>query len=275
MKFRTPYILAASMFLLLLVFNSWSLKPERLITKWAPRSRALRCPKIEWQDHVSNYAKSQTHEDKELMSWFNGLCGGTYMEMGALDGVKMSNTHFFHYCPAMGQWKGLLVELGPNNYAKLKLNRKEELAVVNAAVCGEAKTLHYVERDNVGGIWEFAAEGFKQEWWPGMTLADMTPVECKPLQDIIRDNVRLPFFADFFSLDIEGAELMALQSLDFDSVSFGILVVEADDHNELKNRALQTFLSRKGYTYLYDKWRSSWFINDKFDEIYSGLLHSN
>eukprot|EP00923_Selenidium_pygospionis_P024737 GHVN01043254.1.p2 GENE.GHVN01043254.1~~GHVN01043254.1.p2 ORF type:complete len:132 (-),score=0.48 GHVN01043254.1:763-1158(-) len=31
---------------------------------------------------------SQQDEDKVLMTWFGGLCGGTYIEMGALDGKR-------------------------------------------------------------------------------------------------------------------------------------------------------------------------------------------
>ena len=31
--------------------------------------------------------KSQSGEDKRLLVWFGGLCNGTYVELGALDGV--------------------------------------------------------------------------------------------------------------------------------------------------------------------------------------------
>jgi hypothetical protein len=61
------------------------------------------------------------------------------------------------------------VELGPSNFKKLLVNRPNELALVHAGVCEEKRTLHYVERGVVGGIWEFAAPGFKKQWWPKIT----------------------------------------------------------------------------------------------------------
>ena len=44
---------------------------------------------------------------------------------------------------------------------------------------------------------------------------------------------------DFFSLDLEGAELTALSSIDFRNVSFGVLVVEADGRNKTKDCNIQ------------------------------------
>ena len=55
-------------------------------------------------------------------------------------------------------------------------------------------------------------------------------------------QVQEPVHFDFFSLDVEGAEYGVLQSLDFAKYSFGIIVVEADGHNKMKNMAVRTLL---------------------------------
>jgi hypothetical protein len=72
-------------------------------------------------------------------------------------------------------------------------------------------------------------------------------------------------------LDIEGAELEAIHSIDFQRVGFGIILVECDEHDELKNMALRTFLESKGYIFLMDRNRSYWFVNNNFWSIYRGL----
>ncbi len=155
---------------------------------------------------------SQSKEDRNLLNIFPGICNGTYIEMGALDGVRYSNTHVFH--KALG-WKGVLVEVSPYNFAELKKNRPNELALVNAGVCKEESTVHFLDLANdrdlsaVSGVWEFAAPAFRDRFWKGKTLDDATPIRCVPLRTILADQGPT-FFADFFSLDVEGAELQVL-----------------------------------------------------------------
>ena len=55
---------------------------------------------------------------------------------------------------------------------------------------------------------------------------------------------------DFFSLDVEGAEMSVLESIDFDRTAFGVVLIEADEHNEMKNLAMRQFLELRGYTFL-------------------------
>lgn len=72
---------------------------------------------------------------------------------------------------------------------------------------------------------------------------------------------------------MEGAELTVLESIDFTRVSFGIMVVEADAHNHMKNLAMRKFLQSKGYLFLYDHGPNAWYANDNFYEIYKDLVY--
>jgi FkbM family methyltransferase len=251
------------------IIDDCSLPVQAIAQVWQPRSMAHGC-----KDRVldKEWFKSQSQEDEELLKWFKGMCGGTYLEMGGLDGVRFSNTHVFHKGL---DWKGVLVEASPKNYKNLVRNRPNEIANVHAAVCEKRMELHWVEgRDAaVGGIQEFTPESFQKKWWTKEAIHNAQTIQCMPLKDIIEEHVGKNFFFDFFSLDIEGSEYEALASLDFDSVAFGIIVVEADDHNERKNLALRTLLESNGYIFLYDKNRSYWFANRAFASIYKDLLH--
>jgi Methyltransferase FkbM domain len=250
------------------------------------------CPKanLELPEMMENLL-SQGKEDVTLLQWFNGLCGGRYFEMGALDGKTYSNSYFFNQ---VLDWKGLLVELSPSSYAKLVVNRPNELATVHAAVCGDdgPKVLHYHERPDiaaVNGVWEFTTESFRTKWWPGITLADTTPIDCRPLHDIMdkeipestprpspttADEPRHLFF-DFMSLDCEGCEYSALQSIDWTRTAFGIMVIESDHHNERKNVAVRSFLEEKGYVFKESQGMmgNNWFYHSQFHSIYNHLLH--
>ena len=221
------------------------------------------------------YYKSQDKEDEMLMQWFGTLCGGTYLELGGLDGVKYSNSYVFN--KALG-WKGVLIELKEDNYNKMVVNRPDEIAAINAGVCSRTQTLHEVtlsESGAVGGIWEFTSPSFCEQWWKGITLDSpgVREIECNTLDDLLLMYAPYISVFDFLSLDVEGAELSVLESINYDRVQFGIVLVEADEHNQMKNFAMRQFLELKGYTFLYNYARSYWFINDNFYDIYKGLVY--
>lgn len=81
-------------------------------------------------------------------------------------------------------------------------------------------------------------------------------------------------YFDFGSLDCEGCEWSALQSIDWHHTAFGVFVVEADEHNIRKNLSIRTFLESKGYVYLNNIERSDWFFHSDFHSIYGHLLHT-
>ena len=69
--------------------------------------------------------KSRSQYNDEMiviaeMGWENKT-KGTYVEIGALDGMKYTNTLHLHTCL---QWTGLLVEASPSNYEMLVNNVK-------------------------------------------------------------------------------------------------------------------------------------------------------
>jgi len=210
--------------------------------------------------------RSQYGEDEALLQYFKGRCGGTYVELGALDGDICSNT--YAYNKALG-WKGVLVELVPASFAKLKVNRQDELAVVHAAVCEQEGQVHFVERESAtSGVWEFAAPSFRSQWWGNLKLSETVLIDCLPLRTILGQVNKDNFFADFFSLDVEGAELVVLQSIDFRRAAFGIVIVEADEHNEFKNLLVKAFLASKGYIFLKHLVNSDWFVNSQISTFY-------
>lgn len=243
------------------------------------QSFSHRCEQISVDDPKLNQRlRSQSGEDVQLLRYFNGMCNGTYIEIGALDGVRYSNSHVFHHS---FRWRGVLIELMPDNYAKLIVNRPNEIAVVNAGVCNERRTLHYVNGSKlpsgaVAGIYELASPSFRNQWWKGVSLSSpfLREIECVPMKDVLSEYAADVDYFDFFSVDVEGAEMEVLRSIDYTQVGFGVILVEADAHNELKNLAVKSLIESKGYTFEMDYHRSYWFINKDFWSIYKDLLHA-
>jgi len=245
-------------------------------SRWIPKTRARTCPDSVATNNAIQKAffRSQSGEDKALMKWFGNLCEGSYIEMGALDGLKFSNSYVFNKALS---WKGVLIEASPDNYKGIDVNRPNEIARINAAACKEPMTVHWVSKkfSPVNGIFEFSAPGFRKRWWgedDKAILAESTEIQCSPLQDLLEQNIAAgydnKYYFDFFSLDVEGAELAVLESIDFSKTAFGVIFLEADQHNILKNDVIRMFLQENGYRFHAQASRSYWFLHSSFYHIY-------
>uniref|UniRef100_A0A7S2PPM3 Methyltransferase FkbM domain-containing protein n=1 Tax=Skeletonema marinoi TaxID=267567 RepID=A0A7S2PPM3_9STRA len=234
---------------------------------WKTAARACERPVI----LEEGWYKSQSREDRALEKWFKDICHGTYMEIGGLDGVTFSNTYVYNKGL---NWSGVLVEASPMNYQQLVRNRPNEIANVHAGVCEKEMDLHWVQSGPaVGGFQEFAHPDFQKMWWSEDDIKNAQVIKCHTLEQILLDKVGPGFYFDFFSLDVEGAELSVLRSINFDLVGFGVILMEADEHNPTKNMAARELLESNGYMYLEKKGRSFWFVNQDFGAIYKDLIH--
>lgn len=239
---------------------------------------------------------SQDSQDKCLLQhYFPNLCHGRYLEVGSGDGDKQSNTYALYNLQDIG-WRGVNVEVDPVNYEKLIDNRKDDTNVHASTFCSESQeVIHYAKPkadDEVGGLWEYSTPEQRNQWWHEYTL-DLVPVQCTPLQDIIDeaaiDTTDKQYF-DFMSLNIEDAaasferrglpqevELTALKGIDFDRVSFGVIIIGkqgSDEYGKEVDADIEELLTSAGYAKVVDDeskacgTHTNWFVNKDFEAIY-------
>ena len=219
-------------------------------------------PSIPFQRH---HFHGQGFEDLYVFEHFFSNCtrppyhrAGTFVEMGAADGVKISNTLFFEQF--LG-WKGLLVEPS-SNFANVKRHRENghRNTLLREAVCAEAGHVTWSEPQNkdVSGVLEHLSSHNLQHYHAHG--AQRTKIACRPLGEMLLaagiDSI------DFFSLDTEGGELGVLQTMNW-SVPIGVLCVELDGQNVAKDQAVRNLLLSKGYRQHgqrmgFRKWNEIW-----------------
>ena len=240
-------------------FPSWAFNQTFMSSLQSVRSCDSSNRKAELLSPVSNVAsKSQDGEDKRAQStYFHGCSGGIYLEMGALDGIFFSNTYTFE--KDFG-WKGVLVEADPAHYRRLVEHRPQNI-LINAAVCDTKRVVHWIHSGDVTvrGIKEFMHPEFLSLHHPEDLVE--TEIMCLPLSDIF-EIIRLNHF-DFFSLDLEGAELAAIESIDFDRASFTVVVVEADGVNATKDQIVADKLVKHGYRKDFFDGRNLWHVRSQ------------
>ena len=217
-------------------------------------------------------SKSQSGEEAYYMNNFMPLgdrrSRGVYVEIGALDGWTHSNTRVLSKCHG---WSGLLVEGNLKNYGNLlqRMDRKN-VTVHHSAVC-EAP-LRWATMTLEGGAVATdttrVSAQFQRKWKSVNRPSRTVRVPCAPMHELLGDIAHV----DFFSLDVEGAELTVVNTIDFRRVTIDTFVVELDGHDKGKDARVAYVLGREGYArckVVYEKgskiWgysRNGWFRKD-------------
>ena len=160
--------------------------------------------------------------------------GGVFIEAGANDGVKQSNTYYFE---KIRGWTGLLVEPVQELAAECRKNRRASI-VVEAALAA---------RDGAGATVELHVAGLMSTVAGALGDAAATARHVAAAQSVQRNletrTIRVPARTlsalideaglageiDLLSLDVEGAEEMALRGLDLRRHAPRFICVEARD----------------------------------------------
>lgn len=166
--------------------------------------------------------------------------GGFYIECGALNGEKGSNSLYFE---RHRKWNGLLIEADPSNYAALKTKNRKAFTM-NACLnpyTYPAK-LRFNKAFNLGRvIHDTSVQNWLKEW---QIKENVVEIQCFPLYSILLALNQTT--VDFFSLDVEGDELRVLQTIPFDKINIKMLTVEYINQPGTVGE-LNQFMIEKGY----------------------------
>jgi FkbM family methyltransferase len=235
-------------------------------------------------DSTALTSYSQGAEDVTLWRRFfepAGVRHGTFLEIGGLDGVGLSNTLMFE--EQLG-WRGLLVEAVPGNSVKLAhtvRTRRQRSVAFTLGSCGDAALENVIApagRLTVTGAGPTAAtvvaDAAEHLQTFGLGNGQMVNVACVPLQAMVEASGLLDI--NLFSLDVEGAEALVLQGLDFERTNIQLVLVENNELNEGKNERVRALLAAAGFERgfdvkegcpnpLADCMRNEVFVNPQFE----------
>ncbi len=191
---------------------------------------------------------SQAGQDRFLDTHiFKGMCGGTFLDIGAHDGITFSNTWFFE---KVRGWKGICVEPIPEVYAMLENNR--DCITVKGAIAqmpGVRKFLRIscplIETEMLSGLVDEYdprhLERIERELIQRRGWTEEIDVTCYDVNRLLKQYGLT--VVDYVSIDTEGNELSILTSMDFESFLFRVITVE----NNYGDRAIQEHLVAHRY----------------------------
>jgi len=195
---------------------------------------------------------SQIGQDLEVLNFYNKK-DGFFIEIGASDGIFLSNTYLLE---KDHNWKGICVEPVPSKFELLCKNRP------NSFCCDKA-VFNKTNENVMFNIWN------TEDLYSGIT----SNIDCHThtLQnnntEIVVNTISLidlletynaPNFIEYLSLDTEGSEFEILRFFDFNKYIFGIIHIE---HNSVEPRRtlIRELLIKNNYVYIRE---------NRWDDVY-------
>lgn len=162
---------------------------------------------------------------------FNERRGGYFLDVGAHDGLTISNTYLLE---KRYGWTGLCVEANPSTFRKLAGNRRAKC--LNVCLDRDEGEVEFALRDVLGGIVDPTLDNRASDM-----NGSIIRVKTVPLQKLLKEHAA-PQVIDYLSIDIEGAEERVLGSFDFTAYRFNCITIERP------SPALRALLDRHEYT---------------------------
>jgi len=173
---------------------------------------------------------SQVGQDLWVLEVFDQLKGGYFVDVGAYDGVQLSNTYWLE---RRFGWTGILIEANPRIFRMLERNRTSRCVL--ACIDGDPGTVHFKRAGVLGRI---VPDGDDPDASPDPSVIELTSTT---LMDVLAAH-DAPRVMEYLSMDIEGGEERALRDFDFDRYTFRCMTVERP------SPLLQKLLDENGYT---------------------------
>ncbi len=163
---------------------------------------------------------------------FDKKKNGFFVEIGSNDGITYNNTFLLE---TKFKWSGLCVEANPIVFENLIKNRKVEC--INACV-SDSNGLAFFYNDGLDSGIIFESEQIS------LASADNSEnifeLNTYTLDSIFKKH-KVPSIIDYMSMDIEGAEWLALKNFPFNDYQFRCITIERP------NVELRTLLEVEGY----------------------------
>lgn len=203
---------------------------------------------------------SQYQQDQYVYeNFFKNKKNGIFVDIGAHDGITLSNTYFFEQ--TMG-WTGICIEPIPEVYTQLKNNRS--CLCVQGCIFDHKKSAPFLRisgwAEMLSGILEnYDPQHVKRIQWEidlNGGQSEVIYVKCYNLTQLLLDHHIQ--HVDYLTIDTEGGELGILQSIDFSRIEIDVIEVENNYHGPF-----QAFLEPLGYKKICDLGPDEIYLNTR------------
>ena len=193
---------------------------------------------------------SMLGEDLVVNNFFKNKTNGTYVDVGCYHPIDGNNTHLLF----RNGWNGINIDLNKISIDLFNIARKND-ENFRVAVSNKSKKIKFYYRKKINMLntinKNFANSSFKKGY-------SIDYIQARTLSSILKESKLKNKKIDFLNIDIEGNEINALKTLDFEIYRPKLICVEI--HNFTSNRlkkvnfkdhSIYKFLKQKGYKHIW------------------------
>jgi len=180
-------------------------------------------------------------EDAYLrLQFFKDKMGGVCIEVGAYDGINMSNTYHFEFL----NWRCLCIEPVEQSFNECKFNRKEVLQYCISDADKEDQEMTVFDLNkNLSAISSLEPDKRLVDSHNHLiTNITKQTVKVRSLTSVLNE-LNFPTDIDFISIDTENTELDVLKGIDFNKYNISVFVIE----NNYNEPFCEDYLKQFGY----------------------------
>ena len=196
---------------------------------------------------------SQNKEDLIIDKLLNFKRKGFYVDVGAYDPNRFSNTKRFY----QRGWRGINIEPDLENYKKFETARPLDINV-NVGIGSREGTMTFYKMfpATLSTFSERSAKSYEKS---GYEISQKIPVAVKTLAGVL-DKYSPKKKIDFLSVDTEGFDLEVLESNNWEKYKPKIICVESSLPGSGITASCENFLKKVGYRKILDNGINSLFI---------------
>jgi len=234
---------------------------------------------------LNNICFGQMGEDFLVNLIFNNKRDGVYIDVGAHDGVRFSNSFAFSRL----NWRGILVEAHPDYYNLCKNARENERTKIYNVACSSEDNSSITFYSNYRGscstlnpnLNEFYKSHYRNYYVDNnhnQKVENFTngkiEVQAKKLDTIIEEN--LDFFnnqdIDLISIDVDGSEEYVLNGFDINKYKPRVVIFEVS----VVRNVIENYMKNTNYYKIYDNSLNAIYCRDIEDaKIFTEKLKEN
>ena len=206
---------------------------------------------------IKKKSYSMEGEDLELLKMTKNINQGFYVDAGCYHPLHLNNTYLLY----LKKWSGLNIDLSEFSIDLFNFMRPNDVNVHSAISNLESEVIVYHQKE-ISQLSTIKKNIAKERMQGAIKEKKMTSKKLTTILDNSRFRNRK---IDFLNVDLEGADMSTLQSLNFEIYRPKIICVEITD-KILENSDIFKFLKKLNYK---KKWSSITNINHIFvDEFF-------
>jgi FkbM family methyltransferase len=229
---------------------------------------------------LKTHCLGQCCEDFLVNLLFKKQTNGVYIDIGAHDGIRFSNSYAF----SILGWKGICVEAHPDYYNICCLNRSNNNTKTYNIACSNKDsdeiTFYANYRGSLSTLNTNLNEVYKRDYrgyyidknYTGKVnnfINGPITIKSKTMNTLIEEHIDFLNNGniDFITIDVDGSEEFVLNGFDILKYKPRVIVFEVS----VVRKVVENYMKDKNYFKLYDNNLNAIYCRDKIDEI---LFHN-